>query len=172
MRRTLVASCLFASVALLPMVASAQQDPAPPDGTSMNEAPAGGGAGNVDACGNAVATAMTGQAAPAAMADGTTPAASQATRPAGNAKDDAGAQQTENVSSVQGTLVHIEGNLLLVQLPTVAATGNNNPGGLAVVRLPANCAMQAPLTAGEQVTAVGMPTTDGILDAQSIQAAD
>jgi len=60
--------------------------------------------------------------------------------------------------------------LLLVQLPTAAATGNNNPGGLAVVRLPANCDMQTPLTTGEQVTAVGMPSTDGILDAQSIQA--
>jgi hypothetical protein len=61
-------------------------------------------------------------------------------------------------------LLHIEGNLLLVQLPTASATGINDPGALAVVRLPADCAMQAPLTTGEQVEAIGMPTTEGILD--------
>jgi len=162
MLRSLLASCLFASVALTPVMAFAQQNPAAPDGTSMDEAPAAGAAGNVDACGNPVATAMGGQVAPTATGGGTV----SPTAPVGNAKDDAAAQQTENMSSVRGTLVHIEGNLLLVQLPTVAATGNNNPGGLAVVRLPANCDMLAPLTTGEQVTAVGMPSTDGILQAQ------
>jgi hypothetical protein len=172
MQRTLFASCLFASVALLPVVAFAQQNPVPPDGTSMNEAPASGATGNVDACGNPVATATTGQVGPVVTSDGIVPPTMPATRPVGNTKDDGGAQQMENVSSVRGTLVHIEGDLILVQVSTAAATGNNSPGGLAVVRLPANCAMQAPLTTGEQVTAVGMPATDGILDAQSVQAAD
>jgi len=172
MRRVLFASCLFAGVAFLPVVAFAQQNPAPPDGTSMNEAPAGGGAGNVDACGNPVASAMTGQVAPVGTAEGTVPPTTLPATPAGNAKDDNAAQQMDNMSSVRGTLVHMEGNLLLVQLSTVAATGNTNPGGLAVVRLPANCTMQEPLTTGEQVTAVGMPATDGILDAQTIQSAD
>jgi len=90
------------------------------------------------------------------------------------AKDIVGEAQV-NLMSVRGTIVHTEGNLLLVkQLETPSMTpapGGQAPNLLAVVRVPAECA-PGMLTEGEGVMAVGTSTADGILNAQSIQPAD
>ena len=83
-------------------------------------------------------------------------------------------QMPVGLSAVRGTLVHSEGNLLLIRQPEPLSVGNTAPGGgarpslLAVVRLPAECA-PGMLTEGEGVTAVGMATPEGILNAQTVQ---
>jgi hypothetical protein len=75
---------------------------------------------------------------------------------------------------VRGTIVHAEGNLMLVKLPDSPSLGNTAPGGqprpnlVAVVRLPAECAPGV-LPEGAGVLAVGTATPEGILNAQSVQ---
>jgi len=174
MRLRTLAPLLFAVVAFLPTAAFAQQNPTPPDGTSMNEAPAAAPMAAVDACGNPVVQ-------PEATASVTGPIVGDIPNtplgmaPAGIPDDTA--PQVDNMSFVRGMLVHADGNLLLLTVPMLPAAGNDNPAprtpdaGMAVVRLPSDCAMPS-LTAGTQVTAVGMPSADGILDAESIQTAE
>jgi len=83
----------------------------------------------------------------------------------------------ENLSTVRGTILHAEGNLLLVKLPDSPSLGTtlpaNQPRGnsMAVVRLPAECA-PGMLDQGEGVLAVGTPMPDGILNAESVQPVD
>ena len=164
MRVKLCAASLLAAVALAPVGVFAQQNPAAPDGTSMEGTPAAGAAGAVgvvDACGTPLTPG--------------TPAAAAGTAAEVNPKDDNAAGQQQDLSSVSGTIVHVEGNLMLVSVPAAAATGNDHPTGtqastpsMAVVQLPDGCASPA-LSDGSRVTVVGMPTNQGILAAQTIQ---
>ena len=174
MRLRPLAPFLFAAVAFLPTAAFAQQNPTAPDGTSMNEPPAAGPMAAVDACGNPVT--QTDAAAPVpGPVIGDTPATPLGMAPAGIPDDTA--TQVANMSSVRGMLVHADGNLLLLTVPMLPAAGNDNPvpptpdKTMAVVRLPSDCAMPS-LTPGEQVSAVGRPTAEGILNAESILAAE
>jgi len=138
----------------------------------MNEAPAGGAAGAVDVCGNPLVSGATG-AAPTALnaAPGTT---APAQGPTDNAKDDTLASQQTNLASVTGKIIHVEGNLFLVDQLPKGTPAANQPGTsapakdtMAVVQLPAGCASPG-LPEGSQVTAVGTPTDTGILQATSI----
>jgi len=173
MRSQLCVLLLSAAVVLGPAQAFAQQEPAPPDGTSMNEAPAGGPAGAVDVCGNPLVSGATG-ANPTVLNGAPAAASAPAQGPTANAKDDALAGQQSNVASVTGKIVHVEGNLFLVDQPPSGTPVGNQPGTsapakdtMAVVQLPAGCTSPA-LPEGSQVTAVGTPTDTGILEATSI----
>jgi hypothetical protein len=160
---------LIAVVAFAPVQAFAQQNPPPPDGTSMDAAPAAGPAGAVDICGNPMSP-DTDMAAPAAP--GAPTAAAPAQAPTTNAKDDTQAGQQTDMSSVTGTVLHVEGNLFLLAVPansSAQTTGAQTAGrNMAVVQLPAGCANPA-LPEGSQVTAVGTPTNSGILQARTVE---
>jgi hypothetical protein len=166
MRSKLCMLMLSAAVIVGPAQAFAQQEPAPPDGASMNASPSGVA---VDVCGNPMVPGATG-AAPTTMNAAPATATTPAQGPTDNAKDDTLAGQQLNLSSVTGTIVHVEGNLFLVdELPTGSAVANQPAKDtMAVVQLPAGCTNPA-LPEGSQVTAVGTPTNAGILQAQSIQ---
>lgn len=172
--RLRLAPFLFAVVAFLPTAAFAQQNPTAPDGTSMNEPPAAGPVAAVDSCGNRVAQPVGGEPVPGPVV-GDTPGTPLGTAPEG-APDDT-ATHVANMSSVRGMLVHADGNLLLLTVPMLPAAGNDNPAPptpgqtMTVVRLPSDCALPS-LTPGEQVSAVGMPTAEGILNAESVLAAE
>jgi hypothetical protein len=167
MRFKLCTVLLLAAVTLGPTQAFAQQNPPPPDGTSMDAAPAGGPAGAVDVCGNPVAPDADAMAPAAATAAGQGPTA--------NAKDDTQASQQTDLSAVTGTVVHIEGNLFLLAIPANSPAGGAQTTGaqtagrnMAVVQLPAGCVNPA-LPEGSQVTAVGTPTNSGILQARTVE---
>jgi len=160
MRSKLCTVVLFSIIAFAPAQAFAQQAPTPPDGTSMDAAPAGGVAGAVDVCGNPMT--------PATDANAPTVTAAPGQAPPGNAKDDTLAGQQMNLSSVTGTVLHVEGNLFLVAVPATSSAANQAAGrGMAVVQLPDGCANPA-LPEGAEVTAIGLPTNSGILEARTI----
>ena len=71
--------------------------------------------------------------------------------------------------------MHVEGDLVLLTIPMEAAHGmtpmNATPDKtMAVVRMPAGC--QPSLTDGVRVTVVGVPSTDGILNAERLEATE
>jgi hypothetical protein len=79
------------------------------------------------------------------------------------------------MSSISGKVLHIEGDLVLVGVPIEPALGNmpaNPPPDktMAVVRLPSGC--QPSLIDGAQVTAFGIPSMDGILQAETLRTAE
>jgi hypothetical protein len=166
MRSKLCVSIFATVVALAPVATFAQQMPVPPDGTSMNEPPAAGNPSTTaaDLCGTTPAEAF-GQTGPDGMP----------TQPALN-PEDITAVQPVNLSSVTGLVMHGEGNLVLLSIPRIPAMGTANPvpptpdKTMAVVRLPSNC-RQMP-TEGSKVTAIGLPSPDGILNAQLVQNTD
>jgi len=156
--RMWVVAALSATMLLTPVAAFAQQMPQAPDGTSVNEPPAAGPQGSMDACGNTPQSAF---------GDPTAAGTPQNINDA-NPKDVTGAQSMVNLSSVTGFVVHSAGDLVLLQVPMEPAAGTNQTT-MAVVRLPAGCA--AALTDGTQLKAVGVPTMAGILNAEQLQAA-
>jgi hypothetical protein len=166
MRSKLCFSVFAAVVALAPMATFAQQQmPAPTEGdTTTGTPPASPSSSALDLCGNSPVAAF-GQTTP----DGTPVVQDQ------NPKDVTGVRPVD-LSSVTGMVVHSEGNLVLIRIPMIAATGNVNPAPatadktLAVVRLPADCT-QMPAD-GAQLTVTGMPTPEGILDAEMVQASE
>jgi hypothetical protein len=136
--------------------------PAPAEGDVENgTAPGNPNTAAVDLCGNTPVAAF-GQTTPDGM-----PLQQDL-----NPKDVTGARPID-LSSVTGMVVHTEGNLVLIKFPMMADTGDANPGPrasdntLAVVRLPADCS-QAP-SDGAEVTVTGMPSPDGILNAEMVQ---
>src|SRR5262249_49658413 len=162
-RNTCAVATLAAALPLAPLGAFAQQMPPPPDGTSVNEPPAAGPQAAVDACGN------TPQAAFGSATDQGTPQRMDAGEP----KDVGAAQQRENMSSVDGIVVHPGGNLVLLRIPMEPAMGVNNATAanpMAVIRLPDGCAPA--LSDGTRLQVTGMPTTDGILNAELVQLDD
>ena len=156
--KLLLVPVFVAALGLTPTAAFAQQMPVNPDGTSMDEAPAAGPDAAFDACGNGpTATGMTEE------------------RNGANPKDLTGIRPIENLSSVSGTILHVEGNLVLVRQLIEPALGNApaNPTPdrtMAVVRLPSGC--QPRLLDGSELTAFGIPSMDGILDAESVRTAE
>jgi hypothetical protein len=165
MRSRLCFSVFAALVALAPVATFAQQQmPAPTEGdTTTGTPPSNASTSAFDLYGNS----------PDAAFGQTTPDGAPVQQNL-NPKDVTGARP--NLSSVTGLVVHSEGNLVLIRIPMIAATGNVNPGpstpdkSLAVVRLPADCT-QMPAE-GDQVTATGMPTPEGILDADMVRASE
>ena len=150
-------------LAVLPGGALAQQMPNSPDGTtSLNEPAPAGPTAAVDSCGN-TPEAVFGEPAPNGMP----------LQPTTNPEDVTLAQPM-NLSSVTGVVAHAEGNLVLLNLPQLPDMGRANPTpqtpdkSWAVVRLPAGCA-HMPST-GSDVTAIGVPTTEGILNAELVQS--
>jgi hypothetical protein len=170
MQPKLVAIGMLAATFLLPSVSFAQDVPSRPDAGSADGVTAGGTTGPasvvVDSCGHPVVPGQ--PAAGALLAGGTT----ANTRPQTDVKDET--SQPPTVSAVEGTLVHAEGDLLLVQVPQLPAMGTDRPqgatpiSGLAVIRLPQDCATP-PLVDGSRVSAVGTPSTNGILEAETFQ---
>jgi hypothetical protein len=147
-----------------PVAAFAQQMPQPPDGTSINEAPAAAPAeASVDACGNTPQAAF-GQPTDAGAPQNINDA---------NPKDITGAQPVANMSSVTGFVVHSAGDLVLLQISREPAAGTDNPTpatpdkSMAVIRLPQGCGLS--LNDGMQIKAVGVPSTAGILNAEQLQ---
>jgi hypothetical protein len=165
-RRMWAAAALSAAMFITPISAFAQQNPAPPDGTSVNEPPAAGPQAAQDACGNTPQEAF-GNTNPAGL-----PTQMNDTNP----KDVTGAQQLTNLSSVTGIVVHTAGNLVLVSIPRESANGmdTTTPATpdktMAVIRLPDGCFPA--LSDGSQVKATGTPTMAGILDAEMVQTTD
>jgi hypothetical protein len=90
-----------------------------------------------------------------------------------NPKDATGARAFANMSQVTGFVVYTAGDLVLLRIPMEPATGQDNTAvrtpdrTMAVVRLPDGCT--AAFSDGTQVTAVGIPTTQGILTAEQVQ---
>ena len=162
-RKTCAVAAVAAALTIAPLGAFAQQMPAPPDGTSVNEAPAAGPQAAVDACGNTPQTAFgsaTDQGTPQRM-------------DTGEPKDNTGAQQRQNMSSVNGIVVHTAGDLVLLKIPMEPAAGTSNSSAnnsMAVIRLPDGCAPS--LSDGDRLQVTGMPTTDGILNAELVQLND
>ena len=80
-----------------------------------------------------------------------------------------------NYSAVRGSIVHMEGNLVLLHLPA-DSVGNAGPthdlagDTWAVVQLPAGCSASQ-LGMGADVMAVGTPTDSGILKAIEVTPA-
>src|SRR5438270_8127950 len=156
--KLLLVPVFVAAVGLAPAAAFAQQMPVNPDGTSMDEAPAAGPEAAFDACG----TQPTSNGMPEE-------------RNGVNPKDMTGIRPIENLSSVSGKVVHIEGDLVLVSVLMEPALGNApaNPTPdrtIAVVRLPSGC--NPSLLDGSQLTAFGVPSMDGILQAETVRTAD
>jgi hypothetical protein len=164
--RKWVAAALSATMLLTPLSAFAQQMPQAPDGTSVNEPPAAGPEASTDACGNTPQSAF-GQTTSAGTPQGTNDL---------NPKDETGAQPIANMSKVTGFVVYTAGDLVLLRVQTepAAGTANSNPPTMdttmAVIRLPNGCLPA--LSDGTQVTAVGVPTPAGILNAEQVQIAD
>jgi hypothetical protein len=161
-----VLGALCGLMTLAPVAAFAQQMPQAPDGTSINEPPAAGPQAAEDACGNTPASAF-GQTTPGGMPVDINDV---------NPKDITGAQPIRDLSSVSGTVIHTAGNLVLLRLPMEPAAGMDKTTPptpdhtLAVIRLPDGCSPALP--DGSIVKAMGMPTTDGILNAELIQSSE
>ena len=166
MRNRLVLVAAFVAAISTPAAAFAQQMPVAPDGTSMNEAPAAGVVAAVDACGNTPQMAL-GQTTPMG-----TPGEINGMFP----KDITNLQPIGDFSSVTGLVVHTEGDLVLLRVPMEPALGVVSPTSQtpdknwAVVRLPSGC-QQMPAD-GAQVTAFGVPSMDGILNAEVVEASE
>ena len=161
--RLFCASVFVVALVLAPTAAFAQQNPVAPDGTSMNEPPAAGPQAASDACGNTPQQAF-GQPTPNGL-----PEVNNTVNP----KDMTGARPVENLSSVTGMVAHVEGDLVLLTIPMEAAHGmapmQATPDKtMAVVRMPSGCLPS--LADGDQVTVVGIPTMDGILNAETVEA--
>jgi len=156
--RLYAALVVSAAVLFSPVAAFAQQNPVPPDGTSINEAPAAPQASQ-DACGTSPQDAFGGQNTPQTIGGL-------------NPKDVTAGQQREDMSSVTGFVVHTAGDLVLVSIPPEPAAGTDSAStpDMAVVRLPAGCSPD--LSDGSHVKVVGTPTTQGILNAELIQTTD
>jgi hypothetical protein len=166
MRSRLVASLLFGVVASLPAASALAQGEPPPNRLPEEPAAPADLPAALGACGSAATTLV--DRSTIGVAPGT-----QANAPGQDNKD---GQAEVNLMSVRGTIVHAEGNLMLVKLPDNVATGNTSPAGrpsdsLAVVRLPADCP-SGMLSEGDGVLAVGTPAADGILNAKSVQPAE
>lgn len=91
------------------------------------------------------------------------------TQPADAGENDKG---VINYTAVRGSIVHMEGPLVLLRLDTAGmgnATSNHELAGdsWAVVRLPGDCPM-SDLSMGSGILAIGTPTDEGILDAVSV----
>ena len=97
-------SVFVVAVVLAPTAAFAQQNPVAPDGTSMNEPPAAGAQAASDACGNTPQDAF-GQPTPNGLPQQTNNV---------NPKDMTGVRPVENMSSVTGMVMHVEGDLVWV----------------------------------------------------------
>ena len=167
--RLLVLAALTAVVGLAPVAAFAQQMPVAPDGTSVNEPPAAGPLAAEDSCGNTPLVSF-GQTEPNGMPTGVTDVFP---------KDVTGAQPISDLSSVTGIVIHTAGNLVLIRMPMEPAAGMDNTAPptqdrtMAVIRLPDGC--NPPLTDGSRIKATGLPSMDGILNAErvtSIETAD
>ena len=80
-----------------------------------------------------------------------------------------------NYSAVRGSIVHVEGNLVLLRLPA-DSLGNAGPthdlagDNWAVVQLPNGCSASQ-LGMGADVEAIGTPTDTGILKAIEVTPA-
>lgn len=159
--RGCAALALIGALSGLPAAAFAQQMPQAPDGTSINEPPAAGAQAAVDACGNSPETAF----------GETNQGGEPVTINDANPKDAGIAQQRENLSSVSGMVVNTAGNLVLLEmLPEAAAgtaTATSPDKTMAVIRLPDGCTVS--VANGTHVEATGVPTTAGILEAQTVQ---
>jgi len=86
-------------------------------------------------------------------------------------KDVTGAQRLD-LSQVEGTIFHVEGNLALIRLSPLQMTpaaGGSSRTEWAVARLPAACLPD--FVTGSSVTVVGTPGVDGIIAVESIQSA-
>jgi hypothetical protein len=150
MRSRVLVSGLFLAALVLPGAAYAQEA-APATTTPPNAALCGSNAMELD--GDATVTNMgAGTGDPA----------------------DAGENQLLNLSSVHGTVVHVEGDLVLLKLPMNMGEGNAAPTytlageDWAVVRLPAGCAT-SDVPTGAEILAVGTPTGSGILEADRLE---
>jgi hypothetical protein len=158
--KLLLVPVFVAALGLAPAAAFAQQMPVNPDGTSMDEAPAAGPEAAFDACGNAP---MLGDNGVAEDRNGMNP------------KDLTGIRPVENMSSITGKVLHVEGDLVLIGVPMEAALGNT-PARLtpdktmAVIRLPSGCTPS--LLDGSELTAFGVPSVDGILQAQTVRTGE
>jgi hypothetical protein len=162
-RNTFAVATVAAALTVAPLGASAQQMPTPPDGTSVNEAPAAGPQAAVDACGNT----------PQAAFGTTTDQGMPQRMDAGEPKDVGGAQQRTDLSSVDGVVVHTAGDLVLLKIPVEPATGMNNTSAanaMAVIRLPDGCSPS--ISDGDHMQVTGVPTTAGILNAELVQLND
>jgi hypothetical protein len=162
--RLLTVAALTALMALAPVAAFAQQMPGAPDGTSVNEPPAAGPLAAEDSCGNTPLTSF-GQTEPTGMPTQITDL---------YPKDLTGAQPITDLSSVTGIVLHTSGNLVLIRMPMESAAGMDNTTPrtpdktLAVIRLPDGCS--PPLTDGSRIKALGLPSMDGILNAERVTA--
>jgi hypothetical protein len=180
MRFRLLGSLLLAVVALAPTTALAQEEPFSPGGASLNGPPAGALSGAFDTCGNSMMPTVSEAPGPTTTAD-----QMPAVNTGGMPIDPLGAGPTDtttdmpsqvNISKISGMLVHAEGDLLLLRIPVLPAAGNNNPPNnpvptWTVVRVPSNCVLSS-FSEGEDVTAVGTPTAQGILDAENVLGAE
>jgi hypothetical protein len=163
MRTRLIAATLFATLALAPSVVSAQED-LPPDRMPTDQvAPVDEDRPSaIGACGSDAAVIVD------RSTIGVTPAG-----PEDAPKDVVGNRQV-NLSSVEGTITHLEGDLMLVRLAATRgpqntpALGQQRQNEWAVVRLPAGC-VPSPFGEGAGVLAVGTASDDGILRAESVQ---
>ena len=160
MRRRLVASLLCGFVALAPASAAAQEQPPDRLPTDQQMVAPEDAPESVGACGSESTTFVDG--GPAAM-----------TQPDTDTAKDVIGEGGLNLMSVRGTIVHAEGNLMLVRTPVTPSLGNTAPAArpdaaFAVVRLPAQC-QPGMLSEGTGVLAIGTPSADGILNAESVQ---
>jgi hypothetical protein len=164
----IASSLLIAAMAFWPAVAQAKTDSPGPDATYRMVQGKAGPAGPIGACGNVLLPDVPGgtgtPAIPVLDPLGTYPTGvnpDMATQP--------------DISQVTSTIAHAEGNLLLVQQLRLPDARTLNPGRAsaderwAVVRLPVNCNASPSFAVGDSVTAVGLPTAAGILDAETIQ---
>jgi len=163
MRSTLVASLLFGAVALMPSTSAWAQNDQPPDRMPAEQAAPADQVDALGACGSPSTV----------MVDRSTIGIAPGAQVNAQGEDNKDGQGDMNLMSVRGTIVHAEGNLVLVKLPENIPTppSAGGQGSLAVVRLPDECPAGM-LSEGSGVMAIGTPAADGILDAQSIQPAE
>jgi hypothetical protein len=164
MRSTVVASLLFGAVAFVPSTSVWAQADQPPDRMPAEQAAPADQPAALGACGSpstVLVDRSTIGVVPGAQVDA-------------QGEDNKDGMGAVNLMSVRGTIVHAEGDLMLLKLPeNVPAPNTNRQSGnaLAVVRLPEECpAGMRPECSG--VMAIGTPAADGILEAQSIQPAE
>lgn len=170
MRVRIVSCTVLAAVLMLwPAVALAQPAPEAGGETFVDVPPAAGPAGAVGACGYPLWPGVAG---------GGGALGAPVVNALGDAPTDTGVNPDNasqlDISQVSGTILHGEGTLLLVQQPVLPDAGTANPGetpaqNRAVIQLPHDCSA-ASFTVGQQITAIGIPTASGILDAETIQA--
>lgn len=159
LRTRLLAGAFLALSTALPATALAQD--LPPDRNPAEQGPVADPASALGACGSETTVLTNGN-----TTTNIQPADTQ------DANKNVVGERQLNLSAVRGTIVHTEGNLMLIQVTPSAAT-QPAPGGtastpsLAVVQLPAAC-MPVPFSEGSGIVAVGTPN-NGILAAESVQ---